>query len=221
MDGTQLFESLFTEVKPSYGRFSSYFVGEIHVDPERVIPNARRDGFEENAAWQAIKRRLVVDICDPLARHAYQASQDKQADVDKMITDIGRLVDRSHSLAENSKATYDQVVDLMQAAKRLRRKAATALKSISDLDDTAMEVGSSPEGHRAPDLEEAAGNIESVETQARMLIGRFLTEDERLTALKRRIRQQLIDELLEIVNAFVNAGTYQKIKRQLLQNIEV
>ena len=220
VDGTQLFESLFTEVKPSYGRFSSYFVGEIHIDPERVVPNARRDGFEENEAWQAIKQSLMANVCEPLARHAYQASQDKQADVDKVISDIGRLVERSHGLADNSKATYEQVVDLMHAAKRLRRKAAAALKSISDVDETAIEMGSRREDQRAPDLVEAAGNIESVETEARMLIGQFLAEDERLTALKRRIRQQLIEELLEIVNAFVNASTYQKIKRQLIQNTD-
>ena len=33
VDGTQIFESMFTDIKPSYGRFSTYFVGEIHIDP--------------------------------------------------------------------------------------------------------------------------------------------------------------------------------------------
>ncbi|MBS0418674.1 MAG: ATP-binding protein [Proteobacteria bacterium] len=220
VDGTQVFESMFTDVKPSYGRFSTYFVGEIHIDPEKVIPNARRDGFEENEAWLSIKRSLIAQICEPLAKHAYQASQDQQADVDKVIAEIDRLVDRSHSIADNSKSTYDQVVDLMNTAKRLRRKASSALKSVSDLDDTAVDQGASRTDLHASKLQDAAKNVEGVETQARMLIGRFLEEDERLAALKKRIREELIAELLEIVNAFVDAGTYQRIKRQLVKNTQ-
>ena len=220
VDGTQIFESMFTDVKPSYGRFSTYFVGEIHIDPEAVIPNARRDGFEENDAWLSIKKSLRAEICEPLARHAYQASQDQQADVEKVIEAIDRLAERSHSLADNSKATYDQVVDLMNTAKRLRRKAASALKSVSDLDDTAVDQGAPRADLHSSRLQDAAKSVEGVETQARMLIGHFLQEDERLVALKRRIREEVIIELLEIVNAFVDAGTYQRIKRQLIKNTQ-
>jgi hypothetical protein len=54
-----------------------------------------------------------------------------------------------------------------------------------------------------------------VEQKARMLIGRFLGEDERLTALKRRLREEILKELLDVVNSFVEPGTYQKIRRQL------
>src|SRR5262249_14934777 len=46
VDGTDLIEELFAEIKPSYRRFTYYYIGEIHVDPARVVPNARRDNFE-------------------------------------------------------------------------------------------------------------------------------------------------------------------------------
>jgi hypothetical protein len=52
-----------------------------------------------------------------------------------------------------------------------------------------------------------------------MLVGRFLDEDERLTALKSRLRQEILQELLDVVNAFVDPSTYQKIKRQLTKTI--
>jgi hypothetical protein len=48
-----------------------------------------------------------------------------------------------------------------------------------------------------------------------MLIGRFLGEDERVTALKRRLREEIVRELLDIVNPFVDPGTYQKIRRKI------
>lgn len=214
VDGAEVFESLFTEVKPSYGRFSTYYVGEIHIDPERVIPNARRDGFEETAEWIDIKSSLVATICRPLALEAYRASQQGRSDVKKIVEDVERLVDSSHRFADNSSGgTYDQVVDLMNSAKRLRRRASSALKLVGDLDDTAVDEGESRP--QLGDLQDAAKNVESVENQARMLIGRFLGEDERIAALKARLRQEIIRELLDIVNVYVDPGTYQKIKRQL------
>ena len=35
------------------------------------------------------KESLIADICEPLARHAYQASQDQQADVEKVRSVVG------------------------------------------------------------------------------------------------------------------------------------
>ncbi|SCB51564.1 hypothetical protein GA0061099_101929 [Bradyrhizobium yuanmingense] len=55
----------------------------------------------------------------------------------------------------------------------------------------------------------------SVETQARMLVGRFLEEDDKLTALKARLREEILQEVLDVINAYVDPATYQKIKRQL------
>jgi len=215
VDGTELFEKLFTQVKPSYGRFSSYYVGEIHVDAEQVIPNARRDDFEETPLWLDIKSSLMANICQPLASDAYEVSQKGQTNITKVVEEIDSLVDRSRNLADSSRTTYDQVVDLMNSAKRLRRRASSALKIVGDLDETEVDAGD-PQAQRAAALQDAARNVETIETQARMLIGRFLDEDERLTALKARLREELLAELLDVVNAFVDPGTYQKIKRQLM-----
>lgn len=217
VDGTEIFESLFTEVKPSYGRFSTYYVGEIHVDPERVIPNARRDGFEETDEWINIKINLMHNICQPLALQAYRASQQGQAEVQKIVDDVDKLVDLSHRIADGSRGnSYDQVVDLMNNAKRLRRRASSALKVVRDLDDIAVDQGESKP--QLAELQEAAKNVESVESQARMLIGQFLGEDERIAALKARLRQEIIQEVLDIVKAYVDSGTYQKIRRQLTRS---
>lgn len=218
IDGTEMFEHLFTQVKPSYGRFSAYYVGEIHVDPECVIPNARRDGFEETGDWIDIRANLIDAICQPLASDAYQASQAGQIDVKKVVEEADKILDRSHRLADNSRATYDQVVDLMNAAKRLRRRAAAAMKTIGDLDEASVDLGQVPREITPQGLQEAAKNVESVEQQARMLIGRFVGEDERIAALKARLRQEIVEEVLEIVKAFVDHAMYQRIRRQLLKS---
>ena len=86
-------KSLFTQVKPSYARFSSYYIGEIHVYPDRVIPNARRDGFEETLEWADIKSNLRARIyANPSPSDAYEASKQGQLDVIKLVEDIDKLV---------------------------------------------------------------------------------------------------------------------------------
>jgi molecular chaperone HtpG len=216
VDRTEIFERLFTEVKPSFGRFSAYYVGEIHINPEKVIPNARRDGFEETRVWLTIQEKLRGAICVPLAKDAYEASKSRQSDVEKVVDDINKLVEQSQTLALSSRATYDQVVDLMNSAKRLRRRAASRLKLMGDLEDTVVDL-SEPKRLTAAELQEAARSVEEVEAQARLLIGQFLSEDQRIDALKQRLRQEIVNELLDIVNPFVDPATYQRIRRRLLK----
>ncbi|MBY2941831.1 hypothetical protein HFN97_20540 [Rhizobium laguerreae] len=216
VDGTEIMEKLFTAVKPSYGRFNSYYVGEIHIDPEKVVPNARRDGFEETREWIQIKADISLSVCKVLAENAYEASQQGQLDVTKVVEDIDKLVGRSSSLAESSRASYDQVVDLMNTAKRLRRRASSALKVVADIDEVIVEEGDATD-QKSLTLGDAARAVETVETQARMMIGKFLGEDERLTGLKSRLREEVLQEVLDVINLFVDPATYQKIKKQLLK----
>ena len=218
VDSTEIIERLFTEVKPSFGRFSSYYVGEIHIEPGKVIPNARRDGFEELQEWIDIKRSLITNICQPLSSDAYEASKRGGYDVGGLVTDIDKLIARSKSIAENPHASYDQVIDLMNAAKRHRRLAFRLLKVVGDIDEAAVDMGEQQD-QKAIVLQDAAKNIETVEDQARMLIGRFLDQDKGLTSLKERLRQEILNELLDVVNAFVDPGTYHKIKEKLARRL--
>lgn len=216
VDGTQLFEKLFSEVKPSYSRFSTYFVGEIHVDPESVVPNARRDGFEETAQWLAIKKDLMKAICEPLAQEAYKQSQSAQTDINKVVSQVNDLVERGQRLASNPKASFEQVVDVLTTARRLRRNASSALKVAGDVDETNAEATERAPPSNVAALEDATRNVESIESQARMLIGRFMDDDEKIASLRARIREEVIEEMLAIVNAYVDPPTYQAIRRRLM-----
>ncbi|EHK55618.1 hypothetical protein [Allomesorhizobium alhagi] len=165
------------------------------------------------AALCVLPSDISLTVCKPLADDAYDASQQGQLNVSKVIEDIDKLVTRSSSLAESSRASYDQVVDVMHTAKRLRRRASSALKLVDDLDEVTVEEGD-PEQQKTVTLGDAARAVETVEAQARMMIGKFLDEDERLTGLKARLRDERLQEVLDVVNVFVAPGTYQKIKRR-------
>ena len=216
VDGTEIVERLFSDIKPSYGRLSSYYVGEIFIAPEKIIPNARRDGFEELQDWVDIKKSLKVNICQPLSSDAYEASRRGGVDIDVLSEDVAKLSSRVSNIGENPDMSYDHVVDLMNNAKRYRRRIARFQKIVEDLDDAAIDRAER-EKQKSTVLQEAAEAVELVESQARMFIGRFLDEGERLASLKLRLRQELLKDVLDVVNAFVDPSTYQKIKERLVK----
>lgn len=114
--GTAIFDELFGEYSSSSVRFNEWYVGELHIHPSLLIPNARRDGFEDSEEWDALKATLLKDICSPLAERARKASEDKQksfATIEKKVsslaTKVARLANNANSdtrynlLAENAK----------------------------------------------------------------------------------------------------------------------
>jgi hypothetical protein len=51
IDGNDLIRDVVpitNDIRSTFGRWSNWFVGEIYVDPREVMPNARRDNFEED-----------------------------------------------------------------------------------------------------------------------------------------------------------------------------
>ncbi len=46
--------------------FQNWYVGEIFVDAVALVPNARRDGFEEDGARKKTEKEIAVFPTDPL-----------------------------------------------------------------------------------------------------------------------------------------------------------
>jgi hypothetical protein len=61
---SDLIEEIAEELTPSGTdrRLQRYAVGEIFVTNTQVVPNARRDGFEDNSAWRAIRKDVRTRI---------------------------------------------------------------------------------------------------------------------------------------------------------------
>lgn len=213
VDGKEIFADLFSAHANSYTRFTSHYVGEFHVDPNAVIPNARRDGFEETAVWLDIKKHLTKTVCHDLGRRAYEESKAAQEEVGTLVEKIERVVERSEKIGKTSKATYDQVVGLMADALKLKKLASRKLNSVQELDDLAMEEGFQDKAEMTAGLANAIDQAATIETKSMQLIGQFAAKDgEEVEELKSRLRQQLLDEVLEIVGIYTDADTLKRIR---------
>jgi hypothetical protein len=83
--GNGILEDLFTE-----GRFNSWCVGEIHIIDSRIIPNGRRDHFEQNVHYTNLINQL-----SPVAREI--STRCRQSSTRRnWLRQIGRLQDQVH-----------------------------------------------------------------------------------------------------------------------------
>ena len=58
LDGAEIISRILQKHASSHSRFAVWYLGEIHIDGDTVFPNARRDGFEDSAAWREIEIKL-------------------------------------------------------------------------------------------------------------------------------------------------------------------
>jgi hypothetical protein len=76
IDGSDLIESLAAEltIGGTEGRLQRYAVGEVFITNAAVIPNARRDGFEDSAAWRAIRAEIKERVAKRIITLVREAS---------------------------------------------------------------------------------------------------------------------------------------------------
>ena len=118
IDGHELITSVPTTnaVRDPFSRWSNWFLGEIYVDPRAVVPNARRDNFEEDARWLAIRDEISA-ICGELTAEARRVSKEHQTSVE--------VIDRK---AKKLRADYLSVI----GAKIFNATKAQAVLTDSD-----------------------------------------------------------------------------------------
>ena len=89
IDATGIIRDIFRDHAKSNVRFQDYFVGEVFIRPDAVVPNARRDGFEEDAAWKRLRRELAP-IVRELGREAHQVSKQGQLSVSALKSNLDK-----------------------------------------------------------------------------------------------------------------------------------
>ncbi len=132
IDGTDLMRDIFASPRDggdgrvSYARFVDWYVGEIFVDPTAAVPNARRDNFEEDKHWAALRKELSVAVAVKYGKQAHKTSNDAQLSVDVLKTRFETLEASKKKLLEKGDADPIRVVPLVNEAKELLRRVTKA-----------------------------------------------------------------------------------------------
>lgn len=152
IDGSDVMRSIFADPKDgsesrmSYARFADWYVGEIFVDPLAAVPNARRDGFEEDDNWKLLRAELNAEVASKYGRLAYRISTEEQLSLAKLNSRYADLVGAKDRLARAAIVTVDQVAPLLTEANEVQRRINKASVEATDqegkqLFDLAVRVG--------------------------------------------------------------------------------
>ena len=90
--GSDLIETLASELTMggTEGRLQRYAVGEIYITNQAVVPNARRDGFEDGLAWRQIRADIKTRIAKRVVALVRSASTSRPK-IKAIATEIATL----------------------------------------------------------------------------------------------------------------------------------
>jgi molecular chaperone HtpG len=144
IDGTDVMREIFAasqqpgKSRTSYARFVDWYLGEIFVDPTAAVPNARRDGFEEDDDWEALRAELDELVGDKYGRRAYRTSASEQLSVPVLSSRVGILEESAKRLSIDGIADWDRISPVSSEAMEIERRLAKA--SVVATDEEGQEL---------------------------------------------------------------------------------
>lgn len=116
-------------------RGNTYFVGEIHALDDNLIPNSRRDYFNQDAACRRFEKALSVEFADFWDLCRYASSIRSATEKVKAAEDARKAFEKKDRAGLfYNKAERDSEIKKVEAA---RNKAVAAEKTISKIQEKA------------------------------------------------------------------------------------
>lgn len=195
---------IFAEASESYARLNKYFMGEIHIQDPSVVPNARRDGFEDSHEWAAIRQSLV-DFARERSREAYQLSQARNLDIERLVGAAEREMAAANKKRKSGLASKDEKsrvlekidrqIDKFDAAKNAERNESER----NEIDRVRKE------------LQETRHSVENETTFAAQKLNASLDKKQR----------KIISEIIGILYDVLDEDSFEKARDAILAKYEV
>ena len=183
IDGTDLVREIFRKKANSHARFQDFFIGEIYVRPGVLIPNARRDGFEEDRAWRKLSREISV-VTRNLSTEAYQISRQGKFAVDALKSDVA---DTKRQFSKHRKSKFADV-----------NRAIVFSKSITTIQGRVAKalLGSTVEA--AGQLHVLSSELMDMKRETLSQLGSAALDEDR-EKLQQETREEMVEEILVLL----------------------
>ena len=201
---TDRMTEIFAEAAESYARFNKYFMGEIHIQNLNVIPNARRDGFEEGPEWDRIRKELV-EFAHTRSREAYQLSQARNLDIERLV-----------GAAEKERESAEKKITVVLASKDEKTKILNKINKVIDKLD---------ESKKADRSENERNEIEKVRKQlqnTRDIIENdvnFTTQN--LNPALDKKQRKIISDIISIIYNVLDESSFELARDAILAKYQV
>lgn len=134
-------------------RFNGWTQGEIFIVTDKLVPNARRDDFEQNEAYYQLIDTLSTGVAVDIARAIREASQTRNDPSMKVLKEMDKKISEANAITSegfNSSVDKDKLVEELETAVEKLRKTKVkdeyTLKKeelCQKLEETVKQVASS------------------------------------------------------------------------------
>jgi len=201
IDAADLFREVFRKSAVSHARFQDYFVGEIFVRPGVLVPNARRDNFEEDPDWRKFSKELLP-IAKRLSAEAYQISKQGQLAVDTLEAHVTDMKKRFTQLRKSNFANVDRAIAFSKSITTIQRRVAKAL-----LDSTVEAAGQ---------LNVLGSELADMKRESLSSLGASVPTLDR-EKLEQEAREEMLDEVLALLEDNLTPTCFTEAREILLQ----
>jgi hypothetical protein len=199
IDGTEVVRDIFRRQGASYIRFQDWFVGEIFVRPSFLVPNARRDGFEETKHWKAMRAELGR-LAKELRQESYDVSNKGQLTIAALEAKVVEKRDEIQSLRRSEFRNVDRTIALSAEITELQKKIDKALKG-ADLEVAAT-------------LQALGSELTDFKMEALSKIGTTAAPPD-TERVQHQAREELLNELITVFESELPAACAVAVRNLL------
>jgi len=203
IDSTDVIRDVFQKHAKSYVRFTDYFVGEIFVNQSWLVPNARRDGFEEDSNWKNMRSELA-EVVKTLGQQAYDVSTDAQKTVEALEGRLEQVRKEVSVLRKTGFKNIDRAI-----------KLSNSITTWTGLVDKA-----SVEADRATlaKLKRIGGELADIKSECLKRIGSVAPEPD-VEKLRQDARDELVRELMAVFEGLLNPRCMSEVRTILREHL--
>lgn len=201
IDGTAIVRDIFRDHAKSHVRFQDYFLGEIFIEPSALVPNARRDGFEEDANWRKLRSELA-GVVKQLGKEAYRVSKDGQLSVTALEENLLAANKELKTLKRANFADTDRVIKLSKNVTTYQKRVAKGTLGAD------METAS--------ELQAISAALTDIKQEALSHIGSAATEIDR-EKVQQEARDEFLREILAVLEDALSPSCFAEAQEALLQ----
>lgn len=106
-------------------RFNGWTQGEIFIVTDKLVPNARRDDFEQNEAYYQLIDTLSTGVAVDIAREIRETSQTRNDPSMKVLKEMDKKISEANAITSegfNSSVDKDKLVEELETAVEKLRK---------------------------------------------------------------------------------------------------
>lgn len=202
IDDTAIVRDIFRDyATKSQERFQDYFLGEVFIKPSALVPNARRDGFEEDAAWGRVRNELG-EVVKVLGKEAYQVSKQGRFSVDALNISLTNARKELRAIRKTKSANTDRIIQLSRSVTAAQSRVAKAILGAT-METTA-------------ELQSIGSALADIKQEALTRIGNVVASDDR-EKVQQEARDDFLQEILVVLEEALSPDCFVEAQGVLME----